>query len=180
MITPRTPKTTHDHTDTIEEYVARKRSHDHHAGHVYYSPVFYEDFTDRWRLPSERMLRFPQRIDVDEWKYYVPDVSRSKVCTQFHSMSVGRPFLRSQDLFEDNQAQLSFQSEQTPVRQRNRGKTIGRTTAMAVWRMAMRCGSQGESLWQQCGRMESRQSLTEFWENRFVQVSARRTKAPLG
>jgi Domain of unknown function (DUF3883) len=33
--------------------------------------VFYEDFTDEWRRPAN--VRYPQRIDVDEWRHYVPD-----------------------------------------------------------------------------------------------------------
>ena len=51
----------------------RKRSHDHDTGYVYYTPVFYEDFTDKWRHPNDPLMRYAQRIDVDEWRYYVPD-----------------------------------------------------------------------------------------------------------
>jgi hypothetical protein len=35
--------------------------------------VFYEDFTDRWRCPENALMRYAQRIDVDEWQHYAPD-----------------------------------------------------------------------------------------------------------
>ncbi len=53
VIKPRRAKTSKDHTDTVDEYLKRKRSHDHKNGFVYYSPVFYEDFSDRWRSPTQ-------------------------------------------------------------------------------------------------------------------------------
>jgi hypothetical protein len=40
---------------------------------VSYTAVFYEDFTDPWRLPGNELNRYPQRIDVDEWWYCIPD-----------------------------------------------------------------------------------------------------------
>ncbi len=73
VIKPRTPKATHDHTDTIENYLERQSSHDHDTGYVSYTAVFYEDFTDPWRLPGNELNRYPQRIDVDEWWYCIPD-----------------------------------------------------------------------------------------------------------
>ena len=73
VIEPRKSKTRSDHADTIDEYVERKRSHDHDAGCVFYTPVFYEDFADKWRHPDYPLMRYAQRIDVDEWRYYVPD-----------------------------------------------------------------------------------------------------------
>ena len=73
VIEPRRPKTPQDPTDTIEQYVARKRSHDHKHGYVYYTPVFYEDFTDKWRHPDDKLSRYAQRIDVDQWQCYVPE-----------------------------------------------------------------------------------------------------------
>lgn len=73
VITPRRPKKPTDDTDTIEEYLKRRRSHDHKAGHVYYTSVLYEDFTDRWRDPDNEVSRYPQRIDIEEWLYQVPE-----------------------------------------------------------------------------------------------------------
>lgn len=73
VIEPRRAKKPNDPSDTIDEYVARKQSHDHDTGFVYYTPVFYEDFTDKWRHPDDALMRYAQRIDVDEWRYYVPD-----------------------------------------------------------------------------------------------------------
>jgi len=40
VIQPRIAKSLQDHTDSIEDYVARKRSHDFLTGRVYYTPVF--------------------------------------------------------------------------------------------------------------------------------------------
>jgi glutathione S-transferase len=73
VITPRTGRTPLDPTDTIDEYVSRKKSHDHSTGYVYYTPVFYENFTDEWRHPDDPLMRYAQRIDVDEWLHYVPN-----------------------------------------------------------------------------------------------------------
>lgn len=73
VITPRKTKTTQDVMDNIEDYLERKESHEHTKGCVYYSPVFYEDFTDKWRDPNNSLQRYAQRIDVDQWLYYVPD-----------------------------------------------------------------------------------------------------------
>jgi hypothetical protein len=73
VINSKKGKTPHDHADTVDEYVARKRSHDHHSGYVYYTPVFYENFRDKWRHPEDPLMRYAQRIDVDGWRYYVPD-----------------------------------------------------------------------------------------------------------
>lgn len=73
VIEPRTSKSPQDLTDTIEGYVERKRSHDHKSGYIYYTPVFYEDFTDTWRHPDNKLMRYAQRIDVDQWKYFEPD-----------------------------------------------------------------------------------------------------------
>jgi len=73
VIEPRRAKASQDHTDTIQNYVKRKRSHDHKGGYIYYTPVFYEDFTDKWRLPDDNLMRYAQRVDVDHWQYYVPD-----------------------------------------------------------------------------------------------------------
>ena len=70
--TPRRPKTAHDAADTIEEYLKRQRSHDHSTGFVYYTAVFYEDFTDEWRDPGNSISRYPQRVDVEQWRHYVP------------------------------------------------------------------------------------------------------------
>lgn len=73
VIAPRRAKTPDDPTDSIEEYVKRKRSHDHKSGYVYYTPVFYEDFTDKWRHPDDKRARYAQRIDVDQWQHYVSE-----------------------------------------------------------------------------------------------------------
>src|SRR5262249_27610802 len=62
-----------DHTDSVEEYVARKESHRYGSGRVYYTPVFYEDFSDNWRHPDNTLMRYAQRIDVEEWQHFVPD-----------------------------------------------------------------------------------------------------------
>jgi len=73
VITPRRPQTPHDFADTIANYLDRKKSHEHSTGCVYYTSVFYEDFTDTWTLPARPLMRYPQRIDVDKWRQYVPD-----------------------------------------------------------------------------------------------------------
>lgn len=73
VIEPRRAKSPEDLTDSIEKYVKRKRSHDRKTGYVYYTPVFYEDFTDKWRHPDNKLMKYAQRIDVDQWKYFEPD-----------------------------------------------------------------------------------------------------------
>lgn len=73
VIKPRRASEPLDPTDNIDEYVARKKSHEHDTGYVYFTPVFYEDFTDQWRHPDDPLMRYAQRIDVDEWRHYVPD-----------------------------------------------------------------------------------------------------------
>lgn len=73
VMKPRHGKTSRDHTDTVEAYLNRKRSHDRKTGFVFYTPIFYENFTDKWRIPGEPLSRWPQRIDVDEWRDLVPD-----------------------------------------------------------------------------------------------------------
>ena len=72
--TPRRIKRTDDSTNTIENYLNVQRSHDHQTGYIYYTPVFYENFNDKWRRPDDVvLLRYPQRIDVHEWLFYVPE-----------------------------------------------------------------------------------------------------------
>jgi hypothetical protein len=72
VIAPRRAKTPMDPTDSVEEYVARKMSHEHENGFVYYTPVFYEDFSDNWRHPDDQLMRYAQRIDVDGWEHFIP------------------------------------------------------------------------------------------------------------
>jgi hypothetical protein len=62
-----------NHEDTIEDYVARKESHRYTTGRVQYTPVFYEDFSDNWRHPDYSLLRYAQRIDVQDWQQVVPE-----------------------------------------------------------------------------------------------------------
>jgi hypothetical protein len=73
VITPRRPQTAHDFTDTIEHYLQEKNSHKHNTGYIYYTPVLYEDFTDKWSRPDDNRMRYPQRIDVERWEHYVSD-----------------------------------------------------------------------------------------------------------
>lgn len=70
--TPRRPPTSNDHKSTIDDYVKDQRSHDHKKGYLYYedAPVFYEDFTDKWR-PDDKTMKCAQRIDVEKWQYYI-------------------------------------------------------------------------------------------------------------
>jgi len=72
VIKPRRSKQADDSTNTIADYLDGKTSHDHRTGYIYYTPVFYEDFTDTWRSPNNRLMRYAQRIDVDGWQHYVP------------------------------------------------------------------------------------------------------------
>ena len=72
---PRRIQTSTDDKTTIEQYVVDQRSHDHSTGFVYYedAPVFYENFTDKWRPPDDALTRYAQRIDVESWQHYVPE-----------------------------------------------------------------------------------------------------------
>jgi Domain of unknown function (DUF3883) len=73
VILPRRPKSPDDFSETIDEYLNRQSSHEHASGHVYYTSVFYEDFSDPWRRPDDPLMRYPQRIDVDRWQWLVHD-----------------------------------------------------------------------------------------------------------
>ncbi len=72
VTTPRRPKSAHDIADTIANYLEQKQSHKYTSRYVYYTSVFYEDFTDEWTFPPRPLMRYPQRIDVDKWRVYVP------------------------------------------------------------------------------------------------------------
>lgn len=67
--TPRRSKTNQDSTDTIEKYLERKESYK--SGYVYFTPVVYENFTEKWRHPSSGG-KWPVRIDVEGWDNLVP------------------------------------------------------------------------------------------------------------
>ncbi len=62
--------------DTIARTTSKKK-HICNDGIVEYndSNAMYEDFTDKWRTPLDsrcnKVWEYPQRIDVDEWKYVV-------------------------------------------------------------------------------------------------------------
>jgi Domain of unknown function (DUF3883) len=59
-------------TGEIQEYIKQKKSPVHPTGHIYYTSVFYEDFTDSWRKAGHNGFRYPQRIDVEQWLHYAP------------------------------------------------------------------------------------------------------------
>jgi hypothetical protein len=77
------------HQDQINRTLQQRR-HVRLVGTVEYTDAagaFYEDFTDEWNLPLnnpkcaycanhpgqlDEDWRYPQRIDVDKWRYYVP------------------------------------------------------------------------------------------------------------
>jgi hypothetical protein len=67
------PRKTRTATNTVKRYLAEKESHLFKRGVVYYAdtPALYEDFSDTWRAQEDNSTRWPQRIDVDEWKDYV-------------------------------------------------------------------------------------------------------------
>ena len=69
--TPRKAETTHSDFKTVAEYVKAKKSHQYTTGVIHYSdaPVFYEDFSDKWRA-SDPLMRYAQRVDVEEWQLY--------------------------------------------------------------------------------------------------------------
>jgi len=73
VILPRRPKSPDDFTKTVDEYLNRKSSHDHTSGYVYYTSVLYEDFSDPWRRSDDPLMRYAQRIDVDQWRCFDPD-----------------------------------------------------------------------------------------------------------
>lgn len=72
VITPRKSKTAHDRSNTIEDYLTHLKSHEVKTGYVYFTPVFYEDFTDKWRHPDDEFTRYAQRIDVEKWRHCLP------------------------------------------------------------------------------------------------------------
>lgn len=78
--TPRHDKSVSDVTTTIDKYLDAKRSHDHKNKCVFYTDasVLYEDFTDKWRHPGDKLSRYAQRIDVEEWQYIAPECIEMK------------------------------------------------------------------------------------------------------
>ena len=81
------PRKAMDIRGTVEEYLKSKRSHNHKKGVVYYTPVFYEDFSDKWRAPDDNSTRWPQRIDVEDWTHFVPNGVVVKGLIRFVPMS---------------------------------------------------------------------------------------------
>jgi hypothetical protein len=73
VILPRRLKSPGELTETVDDYLNRKSSHEHATGYVYYTSVFYEDFSDPWGRPDDPLMKYPQRIDVDRWRSFVPD-----------------------------------------------------------------------------------------------------------
>lgn len=73
--TPRHDKSVSDVTTTVDKYLDAKRSHDHKNKCVFYADasVLYEDFTDKWRHPGDKLSKYAQRIDVEEWRCIVPE-----------------------------------------------------------------------------------------------------------
>jgi Domain of unknown function (DUF3883) len=111
VITPRRAKTSKDYADTVDEYLKRKRSHDHTNGCVYYTPVFYEDFSDKWRPPADKLNRWPQRIDVDEWRHFVPDGVVVKGLNRIPPYELQKAaFEISKDLFDDIAKRLAAEN----------------------------------------------------------------------
>ena len=57
-----------------------QRSHDHKNRFVFFTdaPTLYEDFTDKWRQPGDRLSRYAQRIDVEVWQHIAPECIEMK------------------------------------------------------------------------------------------------------
>lgn len=75
VILPRKRKAPGSVYDTVDAYLERRDSHRYKTGYVFYgdAPVFYENFSGKWRPPYDKLARYAQRIDVDEWQDFVPD-----------------------------------------------------------------------------------------------------------
>jgi len=69
VIAPRHKKSSTDKVDTIDDYIARQKSHRTQSGFVFYTDAFYENFDDPWRHPVQKLSRYAQRIDVDQWTH---------------------------------------------------------------------------------------------------------------
>ncbi len=81
------PPNNPDQQDTIAR-TTEKHKHIHKDGIVKYndSNAMYEDFTDEWRTPIDsrynKAWEYPQRINVDKWKYVVNDGVKVKGLAQ--------------------------------------------------------------------------------------------------
>ena len=116
VVTPRRAKTAHDPADTIQGYLQRQRSHDHDTGYVYYTPVFYEDFTDKWVDPNDKISRYAQRVDVDRWLYFVPEgVSVKGLNLVPRHMTVNAVFEIDKDFFDRIKGALAGEDVQTVI-----------------------------------------------------------------
>ncbi len=70
---PRPVQTAKDVTSRVDDYLAGEESHKNQNRIVFYAdaPAFYEDFKDRWRFPQDKLTRYAQRIDVEEWQFVI-------------------------------------------------------------------------------------------------------------
>lgn len=82
---PRHVKSASDVTSETKRYLEVQRSHDHKNKYVFYedAPVLYEDFTDKWRHPGDKLSRYAQRIDVEEWQHIAPEGIEMKGLQKF-------------------------------------------------------------------------------------------------
>jgi hypothetical protein len=116
VITPRRARTPHDPADTIRAYLRRQRSHDRRTGFVYYTPVFYEDFTDPWVEPNDGVSRYAQRVDVAQWLHFVPrGVSVKGLNLVPRHQTVNAVFEIGQDFFTRIKAALAGQGGMTLI-----------------------------------------------------------------
>lgn len=82
---PRHVKSASDVSSKIDRYLEDQRSHDQKNKFVFYTdaPVLYEDFTDKWKHPGDKLSRYAQRIDVEEWQNVAPEGIEMKGLQKF-------------------------------------------------------------------------------------------------
>lgn len=101
-----------------------QESHEHNTGVFRYAdaPSFYEDFDDKWR-GSDPLMRYAQRIDVEEWQFYdangVPWLSGLKVLP----FEIQKAFFKIEKKFFDQitKALTASDGRKTKKRKRNDG-----------------------------------------------------------
>jgi hypothetical protein len=171
--TPRRPQTKKDHSDTIGEYLDRRRSHQHKTGFVYYSPVLYENFSDKWELPSKdkgpehkaETVRYPQRIDVKKWENYVQGGMRVNGL-----LSVVKPYELQKAVFRIPKEVFCR------IRDELAGGTIAEDLK-EIRRQNIRATDKQALVSARVGQGQFRTSVLEMWDNRCAVTGSRTLSA---
>jgi len=111
--TPRHVRSASDVTSKIDTHLEVQRSHDDKNKFVFYTdaPVLYENFTDKWKYPGDKLSRYAQRIDVEEWQLMVPEGIEMKGLQKF---ILKKPYLAVTKIDERYFRRIESQLKKSP------------------------------------------------------------------